>query len=67
MKALTGKLASRYGTLPDGELIRNASAGENRPEKVKALQEEGPKRGAKELPVIIGKLVSLVNRGAVRL
>src|SRR5258708_23968498 len=36
------------------------------PRKVKALRREGPKRGARELPEIIGRLCSLVNTDAVR-
>src|ERR1700737_687993 len=36
------------------------------PRKVKALRREGPKRGARELAKIIGKLWSHVNMGAIR-
>src|SRR5258708_17898069 len=36
------------------------------PRKVKALRREGPKRGARELPEIIGRLCSLLNTDAVR-
>jgi hypothetical protein len=36
------------------------------PGKVKALRREGPKRGARELPEIIGTPWSAVNKAAVR-
>jgi hypothetical protein len=39
---------------------------ENGPRKVKALQREGPKRGARELARIIGRARRPVNKGAIR-
>jgi hypothetical protein len=39
---------------------------ENSPRKVKALQREGPKRGARELATSIGRARGPVNKGAVR-
>jgi hypothetical protein len=36
------------------------------PEKGKALHREGPKRGARELAEIIGRLHNLVNRSTIR-